>query len=161
MPVRSTRIALLAGLLAGAGSAPAQPVRFSDVPSTHWARGAIDSSVAHGILQGYDGRFSGEKLVNRYQMAVVVARLLEESRKLAAGVAGATGVPASALGETQETLIRMAEELGNLSARCEHLARSGEALRADLAGLRAEALPRKTPGTRSAWRHRRWAGQTL
>lgn len=152
------RLALLAGLLAG--SAAAEPFRFADVPSTHWARGAIEASVSRGILQGYDGRFSGERLVNRYQLAVVVSRLLEESRKAAEQVARATGGVA-ALGETQATLIEMAEELGGLSARCESLARQGETLRSEVAALRDGSFSRIATTPRSAWRHRRWAGQTL
>lgn len=50
---------------------------FVDVPRDHWARPAIERAVEAGILEGYDGRFHGSKLVNRYQFATIVRRLLD------------------------------------------------------------------------------------
>jgi hypothetical protein len=50
---------------------------FSDVPKTHWAYDAIQNAVDAGILQGYDGKFHGQRLLNRYQMAVIVDKLMK------------------------------------------------------------------------------------
>ena len=57
-------------------AAPVFAGPFSDVPSGHWAYKAIDKATEAGILQGYDGKFNGNKTLNRYQMAVVVSRML-------------------------------------------------------------------------------------
>jgi len=52
---------------------------FTDVPSEHWAYDAIDTLQARGILIGYpDGTFQGKRAMSRYELAVVIARLLEQ-----------------------------------------------------------------------------------
>ena len=45
---------------------------FSDVPRNHWAYAAISHVTELEILQGYDGKFHGPRLLNRFQMAVVM-----------------------------------------------------------------------------------------
>jgi hypothetical protein len=50
---------------------------FRDVPQGHPARGAIEAVVDLGLLSGYEGKFHGEKLINRYQVAVIVKRTLD------------------------------------------------------------------------------------
>jgi len=53
----------------------AQP--FSDTPTNHWAYDAIAELAAKGLIQGYpDGTFTGDRSMTRYEMAIVVARLL-------------------------------------------------------------------------------------
>ncbi len=52
---------------------------FTDVPSEHWAYDAVESLQAKGILQGYpDGTFQGKRTMSRYELATVVARLLQQ-----------------------------------------------------------------------------------
>jgi len=52
---------------------------FSDVPSEHWAYDAVESLQAKGILQGYpDGTFQGKRTMSRYELATVIARLLQQ-----------------------------------------------------------------------------------
>jgi len=57
------------------GPAFAQP--FADTPTNHWAYDAIAELAAKGLIEGYpDGTFKGDRAMTRYEMAMVVARLL-------------------------------------------------------------------------------------
>jgi uncharacterized caspase-like protein len=48
---------------------------FQDLPENHWAYTSVQHAVRTGILQGYNNKFHGNKLINQYQMAVIIARL--------------------------------------------------------------------------------------
>ena len=62
----------LAMLGQGASATP-----FSDVPANHWAYQAIQSLAADGLVEGYpDGKFKGDRPMTRYEMAVLVARVI-------------------------------------------------------------------------------------
>ncbi|MDR7440067.1 MAG: S-layer homology domain-containing protein, partial [Armatimonadota bacterium] len=64
---------LLAGI--GGGTLWAQP--FADVPTNHWAYDAIAELAAKGLIEGYpDGTFKGSQALTRYEMAMVVARII-------------------------------------------------------------------------------------
>ncbi len=68
---------LLAALLSLALVAPALAQPFADVPTDHWAYDAIAELAAKGLIEGYpDGAFRGDRAMTRYEMAMVVARLL-------------------------------------------------------------------------------------
>ncbi len=55
--------------------AHAQP--FADVPTDIFAFDAVAELAAKGIIEGYpDGTFKGDRAMTRYEMAMVVARLL-------------------------------------------------------------------------------------
>ncbi|HEV2281940.1 MAG TPA: S-layer homology domain-containing protein [bacterium] len=72
--------ALLTAALAGA--AIAQP--FADVPADHWAYDAIAELAAKGLIEGYpDGAFEGDRAMTRYEMAMVVTRLLTRVESIA------------------------------------------------------------------------------
>lgn len=50
---------------------------FGDVPASHWAKDAIASLAAKGMIEGYpDGTFKGDRATTRYEMALIVARVL-------------------------------------------------------------------------------------
>jgi hypothetical protein len=58
----------------------------TDVPSSHWAYKAVKVLIDKGYLQLYqDQTFQGDKPVDRYTLAVVVAKILNE---IAAGQVG-------------------------------------------------------------------------
>ena len=62
-------------VLAIASPAFAQP--FADVPTDHWAFDAIAELAAKGIIEGFpDGTFKGDRGVSRYEVAIIVARIL-------------------------------------------------------------------------------------
>ncbi|ABW67809.1 caspase family protein [Desulfosudis oleivorans] len=48
---------------------------FQDLSENHWAFEAVQHTVSAGILKGYSNKFYGNRLINRYQMAVIIARL--------------------------------------------------------------------------------------
>ncbi len=53
-------------------------VNLKDVPKNHWAYKSVKELVEEGYLTLYeDGTFSGEKKVSRYELAVLVARILD------------------------------------------------------------------------------------
>lgn len=52
---------------------------FPDVPAEHWARDAVAELANKGLLEGYpDGTFKGDRAATRWEMAMVVARLLSK-----------------------------------------------------------------------------------
>jgi hypothetical protein len=68
---------VLAATLALTLVAPAFAQPFADVPTDHWAYDAIAELAAKGLIEGYpDGAFRGDRAMTRYEMAMVVARLL-------------------------------------------------------------------------------------
>lgn len=68
---------VLAAILSFALVAPALAQPFADVPTDHWAYDAIAELAAKGLIEGYpDGAFRGDRAMTRYEMAMVVARLL-------------------------------------------------------------------------------------
>jgi len=63
---------------AAARAAALQQVTLTDVAATHWARAAVELLVKRGILTGYpDSTFRGEGPVTRYQLALILARVLD------------------------------------------------------------------------------------
>ena len=63
----------------------ASKMPFPDVPDHHWAYDAIADLAAAGIVIGYpDGEFKGSNAFTRYEMAMVVSRLIEDIKDFAA-----------------------------------------------------------------------------
>lgn len=57
----------------------AQTTEFKDVPPDHWAAAAVKEVVAKGIMKGFpDGTFRGDKPVTRYELAVTLARFMQQ-----------------------------------------------------------------------------------
>jgi S-layer family protein len=68
---------VIAAILSLALVAPAFAQPFADVPTDHWAYDAVAELAAKGLIEGYpDGAFRGDRAMTRYEMAMVVARLL-------------------------------------------------------------------------------------
>ncbi len=102
----------------------AQAAKFNDVPSHHWAKEAVGQSVEAGILQGYDGKFHGNKTLNRYEIAVIVARLLDKFEE-----ASMTEVDTK---EEEERLAAITDVLKKLRQELTHLNERTDAIEADL-----------------------------
>jgi hypothetical protein len=67
----------VASVLVLAMISPAFAQPFADTPTNHWAYDAIAELAAKGLIEGYpDGTFKGDRAMTRYEMAMVVARLL-------------------------------------------------------------------------------------
>jgi hypothetical protein len=54
---------------------------FTDVGKTHWAYKSINLVVAHGLIKGFDNKFHGDKLINRYQVAELINKIFEKLGK--------------------------------------------------------------------------------
>jgi len=53
--------------------------QFSDVPAGHWAKEAVETLAAKGILTGFpDGTFRGNEPLTRYQAALILYRFLQQ-----------------------------------------------------------------------------------
>jgi hypothetical protein len=69
---------MIALLLVVALATPAIGASFPDVPSNHWAYEAINTLVAAGIIEGYpDGTYKGQRNLTRYEIAMIVSRVLD------------------------------------------------------------------------------------
>jgi hypothetical protein len=108
------KLVLMMVMFAFATTAFAAP--FTDVPRTHWAYDAIQSAVDAGILQGYDGQFHGKRLLNRYQMAVITAKLLAKTGS-AAGAPAMTGDVQRMIANLEALTIEFADELALLNVK--------------------------------------------
>ena len=65
-------------LLTVAIAMPAQ-ANFPDVSADHWAYEAVVELQAAGIVEGYpDGEFKGQQNMTRYEMALIIARMLDD-----------------------------------------------------------------------------------
>jgi len=74
-------VMLIVVMMAPAMAAPL----FGDVPASHWAKDAIASLAAKGLIEGYpDGTFKGDRASTRYEMAMVMARLLAKVDQMGA-----------------------------------------------------------------------------
>jgi hypothetical protein len=100
---------ILSILLVALVATPA--MAFKDVPPNHWAYDAINKAVQAGILQGYNNMFHGAKTLNRFQMAVVVARMLDKMPK------GGAGVDSGALKQLEALVTEFADELALLNVK--------------------------------------------
>jgi len=55
---------------------------FADVPARHWSYAAVNKLAAEGILEGEgNGIFQGDKLLTRYEFAVLVSKALAKEEK--------------------------------------------------------------------------------
>lgn len=60
----------------------AQAGPFSDVPASSWVYKAVQAEASKGLIIGYgDSTFTGDRLATRYEMAMVVARMLNNFEK--------------------------------------------------------------------------------
>lgn len=55
---------------------------FPDVPENHWAYEAVSKLAGNGIIQGYeDGKYHGERMMTRYEMAEIIYNALSKGAK--------------------------------------------------------------------------------
>jgi len=128
------RIVFLLAILCFASTAfaAAEMKVFKDVPQNHWAYDAIQRCVDAGILQGYDGQFHGKKLLNRYQVAVIVDKML----KKIGGGAMIAGDKKGVSKNIEALTIEFADELALLNVKVSTLEDSFNALKSDVEKLK-------------------------
>jgi len=124
---RLAPFALAAGLLMGSLLAlgrGADATPFSDVPANHWAYQAIQSLAADGLVEGYpDGKFKGDRPLTRYEMAVIVARVIAKLQANGAGYASKAD-----LDKLQKLMDALKDELDALGVRVTNLEDALDAL---------------------------------
>jgi len=102
----------VAALLVLVVVSPAFAQPFADVPTDHWAFDAIAELAAKGIIEGFpDGTFKGDRGVTRYEVAMIVARILAriEAIKIPAPAAPAPTAPQVTRADVQ-TIQRLVNE---------------------------------------------------
>src|SRR5471032_991715 len=101
-------VSSLVAMVQGASATP-----FSDVPANHWAYQAIQSLAADGLVEGYpDGKFKGDRPLSRYEMAVLVARVIAKVQANGAGYASKAD-----LDKLQKLIDALKDELDSLGVR--------------------------------------------
>lgn len=122
-----------------ASSAFAQPAEFPDVPSNHWARKALRRALDTGILIGFeDGTFRGKRLINRYQMAMVIQRIFDTIQR--EGGATAVGYDEEAIDELEKAMIEYADELALFNVKLQRLEEDSVKLRNDLDTIKSQGM---------------------
>jgi len=109
---------LLAALLALVMVVPswAAPL-FPDVPENHWARDAVASLAARGLVEGYpDGTFKGDRASTRWEVAMIMARFLAKMEE-----EHATFASKADLAEVRKLVNALREELDALGVRVTNL----------------------------------------
>jgi len=109
-------LVLTASLIFSLLAAPARRAEatpFADVPANHWAYQAIASLAADGLVEGYEnGKFKGDRPMSRYEMAVVVARIIAKVQANGAGYASKVD-----LDKLQKLIDALKDELDALGVR--------------------------------------------
>jgi hypothetical protein len=90
---------------------------FPDVPDNHWAKDAVAALAAKGLVEGYpDGTFKGDRSASRWEVAMIVARLLAKMEQ-----AHATFATKAELDELRKLVNALREELDALGVRVDNL----------------------------------------
>lgn len=108
---------------------------FADVPRGHWAYDAVLKATESGVLQGWDNKFHGGKVVNRYQMAVAVARMLDRVGVLKAG---GKVITAQDIANLEALTIEFADELALLNVKVANLEEAIGAMKKDVDLIKAD-----------------------
>src|SRR5690606_5562742 len=106
-------------IMAPAARALAAPL-FPGVPENRWARDAVATLAAKGLGEGYpDGTFKGDRAATRWEVAMIVARLLAKMEQ-----EHATFATKAELEEVRKLVSALREELDALGVRVTNLEES-------------------------------------
>jgi hypothetical protein len=134
--MRYTAVAIAAALMF-AVVAPAFAQPFADVPTNHWAYDAIAELAAKGLVEGYpDGTFKGDRAMTRYEMAMVVARLLARIESIQIPAPQPPQVTAQDLATIQRLVNEFRAELAALGVRVTAIEEELNAIKARLDNVR-------------------------
>jgi len=111
-------MSLVAGTLLVSSAMPALAAPlFPDVKDDHWAKDAVAALAAKGLLEGYpDGTFKGDRAATRWEVAMIVARLLAKMEQ-----AHATFATKAELDELRKLVNALKDELDALGVRVTNL----------------------------------------
>lgn len=106
-------IFLLASILGWVQAAPL----FPDAAQEHWAADAVAGLAAKGLVEGYpDGTFKGDRAASRYELAMMLARMLSKMEGQHAKF-----LTRAELAEVEKLVGALREELEALGVRVTHL----------------------------------------
>lgn len=109
-------LVLLPSLLMAQGN-----TTFQDLPQDHWAYADVDFLISQGYMEGYpDGTFKGRKVTTRYDVALIVARILRRMEEKKATIDAASEEERAALTRLTK---EFRDELGLLDVRVDSLER--------------------------------------
>lgn len=113
--LRTSCLALV-GLLLFTHQSLAAPL-FPNLPESHWAKDAVATLAAKGMVEGYpDGTFKGDRASSRWELALIVARLLSDLDR-----AHTTFATHAGLQELRQLVNALKEELLALGLRVDSL----------------------------------------
>jgi len=114
---------------------------FSDVKFNHWAYDAVSKLAAKGIITGYpDGTFKGNKPLTRYDMAVMIARMMEKMPTLKSKMSKGD------MDSVQKLVVEFADELSLLGVKVTALEDEMSAVKDDLATVKEDVKTLKMTG---------------
>jgi hypothetical protein len=124
-------LGLVVALMSTAAAMAAEP---KDVPADHWAYQAVKQLIDQGYLQLYqDQTFQGNQPVDRYTLATVVAKILNE---IASGGVGTNRNDVKILreltNELRQELVKVISDSSTYSKKTEEMKRSDLVMREDL-----------------------------
>lgn len=90
---------------------PVMAESFSDVPQDHWSYDAVQLLEEKGLVEGYpDGLFRGDRPMTRYEMAMVVARIVAKLEQIEASVPQMPDLSIYAAKEDLEIINKLLDE---------------------------------------------------
>ncbi|MBT9588947.1 S-layer homology domain-containing protein, partial [bacterium] len=90
---------------------------FPDALANHWAADALRRLAEQGLVEGYrDGTFKGDRAASRYEVALIVARLLQKEEQ-----AHATVATKEQLNLVQQLAEQLRDELNVLGVRVQQV----------------------------------------
>ncbi|HAE40366.1 MAG TPA: hypothetical protein DCG57_17285 [Candidatus Riflebacteria bacterium] len=117
--LRGLLVTLLCLVLPAA--AMAQSAAFQDLPRDHWAYSDVEFLISQGYMEGYpDGTFKGRKVTTRYDVALMLARILKRMEEKKANIDAASEEERAALTRLTK---EFRDELGLLDVRVDSLER--------------------------------------
>jgi len=121
---------------------PVMAEPFADVPQGHWSYDSVQLLQEKGLVEGYpDGLFKGDRAMTRYEMAMVVARVIAKLQEVEAKIPPPVDLSPYATKQDLEAIDKLIKEfkgeldalgvrvnniedsLGKLTARVEELER--------------------------------------
>ncbi|MBU1106430.1 MAG: S-layer homology domain-containing protein [Candidatus Riflebacteria bacterium] len=102
-------------------TAIAQSAAFQDLPRDHWAYSDVEFLISQGYMEGYpDGTFKGRKVTTRYDVALILARILKRMEEKKATIDAVSEEERAALSRLTK---EFRDELGLLDVRVDSLER--------------------------------------
>ncbi|MBQ7529977.1 S-layer homology domain-containing protein, partial [bacterium] len=104
---------------------------FPDAGENSWAQDAVATLAAKGLLEGYpDGTFKGDRSASRWEMAMIIARLLNQLEGQHVTLA-----TKSELKQLQDLANNLRSELDALGARVNNLEEAVDSLESRVSNL--------------------------